>query len=201
MAATPTTPGWLLPCDSQARLLVNAPCGRHVSQNSRPHTTPWTGYLRFAHGQLVGGGGFAAAPVHGRVEIGYFTLPGWQRQGHGLATAAALLAVARAADARLTVTATTVRQAGTAADASPSGRILQNLGFGPAVPAQDTDASPVWHWAAGPLKPTFKPARHPAPNPAPNPAQPPASKSNHASKDSPNAPLRPDRDRCAVRAV
>lgn len=137
-AAAPTAAGWLLPCDSQARLL------------SSPYRKPWARYLRLAHGQIVGGGGFAAAPAHGKVEIGYFTLPGWQQLGHGQATAAALLAIVRAVDAQLTVTATTLRTPGSAAASSPSGRILQQLGFGPPVPAQDADAGPVWHWAATP---------------------------------------------------
>lgn len=181
MATTPTTPGWLLPCDNQARLLTgpSAHPSAHPSarpparQHAGPPANPWTRYLRFAQGHLVGGGGFAAAPRRGQVEIGYFTLPGWQQQGHGLAIAAALLAIARAADARLTVIATTMRQQGSAADASPSGRILQRLGFGPAVPARDADAGPVWHWAAEPANtarnsppaqlPTTTPTHHATP--------------------------------------
>ena len=154
MATTLTAPGWLLPCDHQARLLT--------SPSARLPSHPWTRYLRLAHGQLVGGGGFVGAPLRGEVEIGYFTLPGWQQLGHGQATAATLLAIARVADAQLTVTATTVRMPGSAAETSPSGRILQRLGFGPPLPAHDAEAGLVWHWAAGPLKPVLKPARKPA---------------------------------------
>lgn len=180
---TPTAPGWLLPCDSQARLLTGPPAGTSVGTSAgasvgtsagapaRPPISPWACYLRLAHGQIVGGGGFAAAPAQGRVEMGYFTLPGWQHQGHGQATAAALLAIARAADAGLTVTATTVRTPGSSADASPSGRILLRLGFGPAVPAQDADAGPVWHWAAKPLNAARKPTHRCGPAPPSTPAR------------------------------
>ena len=131
----------LVPCDASARPLA------------QPPHTPWTGYLSLAAGRWVGGGGFAAPPRDGEVEIGYFTLPAWQRRGHGRHTAAALLAIARSADPRLTVIAHTERRAdgtGQAADDSASARILQSLGFGAAVAAHDAEAGPVWRWAAPP---------------------------------------------------
>ena len=127
----------LLPCDAQARPLAKA-------------GTPWTGYLSLADGRLVGGGGFAAAPRDGEVEIGYFTLPGWQRRGHGRRTAAALLAIARKTDSRLTVIAHTARSTTDEADDSASARILRSLGFGGALAMQDAEAGPVWRWTAPP---------------------------------------------------
>jgi ribosomal-protein-alanine N-acetyltransferase len=128
----------LLACDAQARPLLSAP------------GSPWTGYLCLADGRLVGGGGFAAPPQDGEVEIGYFTLPGWQRLGHGRRTAAALLAIARSADPGLTVIAHTLRSAGETVDVSASARILWSLGFGVAATANDVHAGPVWRWAAPP---------------------------------------------------
>ncbi len=149
----------LLPCDARARPLAQAP------------GTPWTGYLSLADGRLVGGGGFAALPRDGEVEIGYFTLPGWQRQGHGRRTAAALMDIARSADPRLTVVAHTARSAPTEADGSASARILRSLGFGAALPMQDAEAGPVWRWTAPPdFAPDFAPDS--APQDAPDAAPP-----------------------------
>jgi RimJ/RimL family protein N-acetyltransferase len=128
----------LLPCDARAHPLP------------RPPSSPWTAYLSLADGRLVGGGGFAAAPRDGAVEIGYFTLPDSQCRGHGRRTAAALLAIARGADPGLTVLALTARSAGQDVDASASARILRSLGFSPAQAVHDADAGPVWRWTAAP---------------------------------------------------
>ena len=138
----------LWPCDAQARPLAAAP------------PTPWTRYLAWADGQVVGGGGFTGPPRHGRVEIGYFTLPGQQRQGHGRRTANALLALARAADAGLTVIAHTRHaplQGRCNTDAAASACILQSLGFGPPRPARNPRVGPVWRWALPPDRPDRRP--------------------------------------------
>ena len=138
----------LWPCDAQARPLAAAP------------PTPWTRYLAWADGQVVGGGGFTGPPRHGRVEIGYFTLPGQQRQGHGRRTANALLALVRAADAGLTVIAHTrhaLLQGRRNTDAAASARILQSLGFGPPRPARNPRVGPVWRWTLPPDRPDRQP--------------------------------------------
>ena len=138
----------LWPCDVRGRPLATAP------------PSPWTRYLAWADGQWVGGGGFAGPPRHGRVEIGYFTLPGQRRRGLGLGTASALLAVARAAGTGLTVIAHTRRPSPAgkpSADPAASARILQGLGFGPPRPGRDTRIGPVWRWALRPTQPGLPP--------------------------------------------
>lgn len=148
--------GWaLLPCDAQARPLA------------RPPSTPWVRYLALSGAEILGGGGFAGPPLAGTVEIGYFTLPGQQRQGHGRRTAAALLQLVHQADPGLAVIAHTRREAKPAAapdaagrpsqpglaeadppsaDRCASARILRSLGFGPPRAAHDAELGPVWRW-------------------------------------------------------
>ena len=148
MPARRATAITLWPCDAQARPLAAAP------------PTPWTRYLAWADGQVVGGGGFTGPPRQGRVEIGYFTLPGQQRQGHGRRTASALLALAWAADASLTVIAHTrhaPRQGRHNTDAAASAHILLSLGFGPPRPARASRVGPVWRWALPPTRPDRQP--------------------------------------------
>ncbi len=138
----------LWPCDARGRPLAIAP------------PSPWTRYLAWADGQWVGGGGFAGPPRRGRVEIGYFTLPGQRRQGLGLGTASALLVLARAVDAGLTVIAHTRRPsvAGKpATGAAASARILRGLGFGPPRAGRDTRVGPVWRWTLRPTRPAQPP--------------------------------------------
>ncbi len=110
---------------------------------------PWARYLSGVDGQWVGGGGFTDAPRDGEVEIGYFTLPNHQRQGHGRATAAALLAIAHHANPRLAVVATTLRspvETPESPSAIASARILSSLGFCRAGALIDADGTPVWRW-------------------------------------------------------
>ena len=138
----------LWPCDAQARPLAAAP------------PTPWTRYLAWADGQVVGGGGFVGPPRRGRVEIGYFTLPSHQRQGHGRRIASTLLALAWAADAGLTVIAHTRHaplQDRRNTDVAASARILQSLGFGPPRPGRDSPVGPEWRWALPPTRPDRQP--------------------------------------------
>ena len=109
---------------------------------------------------MVGGGGFTGPPRQGRVEIGYFTLPGQQRQGHGRRTANALLALAWAADASLSVIAQTrhaPRQGRRNTDAAASARILLSLGFGPPRLARNPRVGPVWRWTLPPDRPDRQP--------------------------------------------
>ena len=128
----------LLPCDSAGQPLVLAP------------PTPWTPYLALTGGQWVGGGGFTGPPRDGAVELGYFTLAGCRRRGHGRAIAAALLKIARHADPRLSLLAHTARSprgAAAEAHAQASARILRSLGFEGLGPARDDEAGAVWRWA------------------------------------------------------
>jgi RimJ/RimL family protein N-acetyltransferase len=130
----------LWPCDAAARPLPTLPA------------SPWTRYLAWADGRLVGGGGFSGPPRAGTVEIGYFTLPEARRLGHGHAIAAALLALARQADGRLRVLAHTARVPGTIGDDGASARILRALGFACSGAVHDTEAGPAWRWQAPPAR-------------------------------------------------
>jgi RimJ/RimL family protein N-acetyltransferase len=126
------------------------PCDAAAQPLPVPPATPWTRYLAWADGRLVGGGGFTGPPTAGTVEIGYFTLPGARRQGHGRAIAAALMALARRADDQLRVRAHTARDPGIEADDSPSAHILRALGFACCGAVHDSEAGPAWRWQAPP---------------------------------------------------
>jgi RimJ/RimL family protein N-acetyltransferase len=101
---------------------------------------PWIGYLAVRDGSTVGTCAFKAAPVNGRVEIAYFTFPEFEGRGIATAMAKRLIAIARAEQPGIVVTAQTlpVRNA--------SNRILESLGFTLAGQAVDADAGEVWEW-------------------------------------------------------
>jgi ribosomal-protein-alanine N-acetyltransferase len=101
---------------------------------------PWIGYLAVRDGGTVGTCAFKAAPVNGRVEIAYFTFPEFEGRGIATEMAKRLVAIARAEQPGIVVTAQTlpVRNA--------SNRILESLGFILAGHAVDADAGDVWEW-------------------------------------------------------
>jgi [ribosomal protein S5]-alanine N-acetyltransferase len=84
---------------------------------------PWICYLALAHDTPVGTCGFKSAPKDGRVEIAYFTFPGYE--GKGIATQMARRLVAVALDAQPGV----VVAAQTLPDRNASHRVLEKLGF------------------------------------------------------------------------
>jgi RimJ/RimL family protein N-acetyltransferase len=104
------------------------------------YAPPWIGYLAIDGVTVVGGGGFVAPPEDGRVEIAYFTLAGRVGRGHGTRTAAALVAIARAARPRIEV------YAKTAPDDGPSPAILRRLGFRLIGTAIDHEIGLAWAW-------------------------------------------------------
>jgi RimJ/RimL family protein N-acetyltransferase len=91
----------------------------------------------------VGGGAFVGPPRDGVVEIAYYTLAAHQGRGHATATAAALCAIARAAQPGI------VLEAFTLPERNASTAILARLGFRQVGTAQDPDAGTVWAWRAG----------------------------------------------------
>lgn len=99
---------------------------------------PFVGYVAVAGDAAVGGGAFVRPPRDGSVEIAYFTLPAFERRGHGARTARALVGIAQAAG--LAVHAYTLMEE------NASTRILRGLGFAIAGTAEDDDAGTVWHW-------------------------------------------------------
>lgn len=104
---------------------------------------PWVGYLAVEGETIVGGGGFVAPPEDERVEIAYFTLPEHQGRGFARRTAAALVAIARAADASLAIYAKTAPEDG------PSPAILKHLGFSRIGMVMDQEIGPAWAWLLG----------------------------------------------------
>ena len=101
---------------------------------------PWVGYLAVDGDTRVGGGGFVAPPEDNRVEIAYFTLPGLEGRGYAKRTAAALVAIARAASPGIEVYAKTLPEDG------PSPAILRRLGFLLTGTTIDHEIGLAWAW-------------------------------------------------------
>jgi RimJ/RimL family protein N-acetyltransferase len=101
---------------------------------------PWIAYLAVHDGSTVGTCAFKSAPVYGRVEIAYYTFPGFEGRGIATEMAKRLVAIARAEQPGIVVTAQTlpVRNA--------SNKILELLGFTLAGHAVDADVGDVWEW-------------------------------------------------------
>lgn len=75
---------------------------------SAGYTPPWICYMAVANGTVVGTCGFKAAPGNGRVEIAYFTFPGYEGKGVATQMARLLMKIARHADSNVVVTAQTL---------------------------------------------------------------------------------------------
>jgi ribosomal-protein-alanine N-acetyltransferase len=116
-------------------------CG-HMARSYRRtgYQEPWIGYLTFADGINVGTCAFKGPPEQGRVEIAYFTFPGFEGKGHAGQAARVLVALAEAADNSPVVTAQTLPKE------SASTRILARLGFTNTGTVQHEQDGPVWEW-------------------------------------------------------
>jgi ribosomal-protein-alanine N-acetyltransferase len=101
---------------------------------------PWVSYIAVAQGVPVGGGAFVGAPREGRAEIAYFTLDGLEGRGFATKTARALVAIARKADPRVTLTAKTLPED------NASTAILRRLGFRHVGDVMDDDVGRAWEW-------------------------------------------------------
>ena len=101
---------------------------------------PWTGYIVLFEGNIIGTCAFKTPPCDGKVEIAYFTFPGFE--GRGLATAMAreLIAIARKAQSGIVITAQTLPEP------NSSNCILKKLGFKLVGTAMDQEAGEVWEW-------------------------------------------------------
>ncbi|BCJ91185.1 hypothetical protein IZ6_19200 [Terrihabitans soli] len=106
-------------------------------------TAPWLSYLT-AHedtGVIIGICSFTGMPDDdGRIEISYFTFPGFENLGVGSRMAAALVEIARSQPEITLITAHT------SPEENASTRILQRLGFVQNGTATDPDVGPVWAW-------------------------------------------------------
>lgn len=101
---------------------------------------PWICYVALANERPVGTCGFKAAPVDGRVEIAYFTFPGYE--GKGVATQMARQLLAIALDARPDV----IAAAQTLPERNASHRILEKLGFTCTGSLQHPEDGTVLEW-------------------------------------------------------
>ena len=101
---------------------------------------PWIGYLTILEGSVVGGGGFKEPPQDGRVEIAYFTAPGFAGRGIATRTARALVAIARQSDPSLLIAAQTLPEE------NASTAILRKLGFRLHGSVQHPQDGEIWEW-------------------------------------------------------
>lgn len=121
--------------------------GTFVALYARAFVPPWIGYIAVEHGEAVGTCAFKAPPRLGAVEIAYFTFP--SHEGRGVATRMAqqLVALARATDPDVQVTAQTLPQE------SASTRVLGRLGFAHVRDVQHPEDGLVWEWELHPASP------------------------------------------------
>jgi len=101
---------------------------------------PWIGYLSVLEGTVVGGGGFKEPPQAGRVEIAYFTVPGFEGRGHATHTARELIVIAQRTDPALLIAAQTLPEE------NASTTILRKLGFRLHGSVQHPDDGEIWEW-------------------------------------------------------
>lgn len=106
---------------------------------------PWICYLAIAGGDVVGTCGFKGPPSEGRVEIAYFTFPGFEGRGYATAMAGELVASAQGHESQLAVAAQTLPQG------NASHRILEKLGFQHTETIQHPEDGTVWEWRLGDL--------------------------------------------------
>jgi len=101
---------------------------------------PWICYVALTNDRLVGTCGFKAPPRNGRVEIAYFTFPGYE--GKGIATQMARQLVAIALDDQPDV----IVAAQTLPDRNASHRVLEKLGFACMGPVLHPEDGTVLEW-------------------------------------------------------
>lgn len=101
---------------------------------------PWVGYIAMRDQEPVGVCGFKSAPVDGRIEIAYGTLPGFEGQGVATAMAKALIQIAAEGAESLTVFAQTLP------DENASTSILRKLGFTMTGPVEHPEDGTVREW-------------------------------------------------------
>jgi [ribosomal protein S5]-alanine N-acetyltransferase len=101
---------------------------------------PWIAYLALVDRVVVGTCAFKSAPVEGKVEIAYYTFPPHEQRGVASAMARQLVAVARAEDPHVSITAQTLPQE------NASTAVLTKLGFQRASELIHPQDGRVWEW-------------------------------------------------------
>jgi RimJ/RimL family protein N-acetyltransferase len=108
-----------------------------------PRAPRWGGYLAADEetGRVIGACGFKHGPQgDGRVEIAYFTFPGYEGKGYATAMATELLHMALGSHEVREVIAHTLPEA------NASTRILEKIGLRCTGPVDDPDDGTVWRW-------------------------------------------------------
>lgn len=101
---------------------------------------PWVGYLALDDDRIIGTCSFKSAPQSGRVEIAYFTFPGFEGKGYATRMAAEMVAIARDADASIMLVAHTLPTE------NASTIILEKSGFVYQGMVNHPDDGLVWEW-------------------------------------------------------
>lgn len=101
---------------------------------------PWICYVAVANDCVVGTCGFKSGPLDGRVEIAYFTFPGYEGKGVATQMARQLISIARDAQPELVVAAQTLPER------NPSHRVLEKLGFSCKGSLQHPEDGTVLEW-------------------------------------------------------
>lgn len=101
---------------------------------------PWIGYLALENGTCVGTCGFKSTPENNRVEIAYFTFPGYESRGIATRMASELIRVATNKSPGVTVAAQTLPEE----NASTS--ILKKLKFSFVGTVEHPEDGLVWEW-------------------------------------------------------
>ncbi|QDU86703.1 Acetyltransferase (GNAT) family protein [Pirellulimonas nuda] len=128
------------PVDGPAELLRTVQEGCAALYRRHGHNPPWIVYLYLVDGACVGSCAFKSPPADDRVEIAYFTLPGFEGRGHATAMARRLVDIAREADHAIELVAQTLPEP------NASTAILTKLGFCYSHDAHDPEVGRVWEW-------------------------------------------------------
>ena len=102
------------------------------------YNPPWIGYFVISDGKVVGVGGFTGMPRDGRVEIAYGTFKAYEGQGIATSTCRELIAIAKATDPGVVVTAKT------APENNASTKVLQKNCFEYTGIVQDHEIGDAW---------------------------------------------------------
>jgi len=101
---------------------------------------PWVGYLAYVEDECIGACSFKSSPRDGRVEIAYFTFPGFENRGFATRMASELLEIARWSLKSGHVFAQTLPKV------NPSNHILKKLGFDLKETKMHPEDGEVWEW-------------------------------------------------------
>jgi RimJ/RimL family protein N-acetyltransferase len=101
---------------------------------------PWICYIVLAESTPVGTCGFKSSPRDDRVEIAYFSFPGFEGRGFATAMAMELVAIARRHNPSVIVAAQTLPER------NASHRVLEKLGFSHVATLEHPEDGTVWEW-------------------------------------------------------